>query len=131
MSIDIEKIMEEVRRRVEKKRREGVYDRYNLEGLAAKDIEQLHDEQDFLNYYMELIQHTCDIDIGDFEIPSKGGIFGKPVAKLKRLIWILLRFYTYRLFSQQKEFNFQLVNAIISLHKKVEDLESRLAEYEK
>lgn len=128
MTIDIDKIMEEVKRRVEEKRKLGVYDKYNLEGLAAKDITELETEKDFLNYYLELIQHTCDVNIGDFEIPSKGGIFGKPVAKLKRLIWIMLRFYTYRLFSQQKEFNFQLVNTIMSLNKRIEELEKKIVQ---
>lgn len=128
MTIDIDKIMEEVKRRVEEKRKLGVYDKYNLEGLATKDITELETEKDFLNYYLELIQHTCDVNIGDFEIPSKGGIFGKPVAKLKRLIWIMLRFYTYRLFSQQKEFNFQLVNTIMSLNKRIEELEKKIVQ---
>ena len=132
--MNIDKIMEEVKGRVEKKRKAGVYDKYNLEGLVAGDIEQLQGEEDFLNYYMELILHTCDIDIGDFEIPSKGGILGKPLTKLKRLIWIMLRFYTYRLFAPQKEFNFQLVNTLKSLNKKldnkVKELSDRVAQLE-
>lgn len=135
MSVDIDKIMQEVKGRVERKKKAGVYDKYNLKGLVAGEIGQLHNEEDFLNYYMELILHTCDIDIGDFEIPSKGTIFGKPLAKLKRLIWIMLRFYTYRLFSQQKEFNFQLVNTLKSLNKKLDDrvkeLEAKIAESKK
>lgn len=124
--IDTEKITEEIRKRVAEKKRAGVYDKYNLEGLAARDIKQLETEKDFLDYYLELIQHTCDIDIGDFEIPSKGGILGTPAAKIKRLLWIVLRFYTYRLFSQQKEFNFQLVNTIMSLNKRIDELEEKL-----
>lgn len=125
--IDVDKIMQEIKDKVEKKKREGVYDKYNLSGIATKDIGELQTERDFLNYYLELIQHTCDVDIGDFEIPSKGGILGKPVAKLKRLMWILLRFYTYRLFSQQKEFNFQIVNTIMSLNKRLEEIEKKIS----
>lgn len=126
--IDVSKIMQEIKDRVEKKKKEGVYDRYNLEQLVVKDVAELKTEKDFLKYYLELIQHTCDIDIGDFEIPSKGGFFGKPMAKFKRLIWVMLRFYTYRLFSQQKEFNFQLVNTIMSLNKRIDELEKKLEE---
>ena len=124
--IDIDKIMDGIKATIEKKKREGVYDKYNLDQLVVKDIEQLKTEKDFLDYYLELIQHTCDIDIGDFEIPSKGGIFGKPMAKFKRIIWVMLRFYTYRLFSQQKEFNFQLVNTIMSLNKRINELEEKI-----
>jgi len=126
--IDVAVIMQEIKDRVEKKKKEGIYDKYNLEHVVVKDVAELKTEKDFLNYYLELIQHTCDIDIGDFEIPSKGGFLGKPMAKFKRLIWIILRFYTYRLFSQQKEFNFQLVNTIMSLNKRIEELEKKLEE---
>ena len=49
---------------------------------------------------------------------------------LKKLIWKLLKFYTYRLFSQQKEFNCQVVNAITSLNKRweeeIEEIKKRL-----
>ena len=133
--VNVEEIMQEIRERVAKKKEAGVYDKINLDGLTVKDIGELKKEQDFLNYYVELIQHTCDIDIGDFDIPSKGGLFGKPVAKFKRFVWIILRFYTYRLFSQQKEFNFQLVNTLMSLNKKldeiVKELSGKVAELEK
>ena len=125
--IDANIIMEEIKKRVADKKKAGAYQRYNLEGLAAKDIRQLETEKDFLNYYLELVRHTCDIDIGDFDIPSKGGMWGKPVARFKRLVWVILRFYTYRLFSQQKEFNFQLVNAITSLSKRIDELEEKLS----
>ncbi len=133
--IDVEKIMRQIKEQVEEKQAAGVYGKYNLEDVAVKDIAQLQNEQDFLDYYLELIQHTCDIDIGDFQIPSKGGIFGKPVAKFKRFVWIILRFYTYRLFSQQKEYNFQLVNTLMSINKKLDEqvkvLSDRVAELEK
>ena len=80
----------------------------------------MHMEQEFLQYYLRLIQSTCDINIGDFEIVNKGGFLGKPVVALKKVLWKLLKFYTYRLFSQQKEFNCQTVNTIISLQKKLD-----------
>lgn len=133
--VDVEMVMRQIKEQVERKQAAGVYDKYNLSALTVKDIAELQNEQDFLDYYLELIQHTCDIDIGDFTIPSKGGILGKPVARFKRFLWIILRFYTYRLFSQQKEFNFQLVNTLMSINKKldekVNELTGRLADLEK
>ena len=116
--VDVDALMKRVRKRVEEKREAGVYDTYNLENLTALAFESLKDEQEFLQYYLRLIQSTCDINIGDFEIVNKGGFLGKPVVALKKVIWKLLKFYTYRLFSQQKEFNCQTVNTIISLQKK-------------
>ncbi|MDP8217310.1 MAG: hypothetical protein P9M03_01145 [Candidatus Theseobacter exili] len=122
--IDVEALMKRLRVRVDEKRKAGVYEKYNLDNLTALEFESLEDEKEFLRYYLRLIQSTCDINIGDFEIVNKGGLFGRPVILLKKVIWKLLKFYTYRLFSQQKEFNCQTVNTIMSLQNKLEkDLE--------
>ena len=122
--VDVEALMKRVRVRVDEKRKAGVYEKYNLDNLTALEFESLEDEKEFLRYYLRLIQSTCDINIGDFEIVNKGGVFGRTVILLKKVIWKLLKFYTYRLFSQQKEFNCQTVNTIMSLQNKLEkDLE--------
>jgi len=123
--VDVEALMAQIRQRVEEKKKAGDYAKYQLDGLKALTFESLEDDEQFLNYYIRLIQSTCDINIGDFDIVNKGGLFGRPVVLLKKLIWKLMKFYTYRLFSQQKEFNCQMVNAFLALHKKVAlDLEA-------
>jgi hypothetical protein len=118
--VDTRKIMEEIERRVDKKRSAGVYDRYDLSKIAALELKNVKNEADFLTYSLKVIQQTWDINLGDFPIYSKGGILGKPMVLLKKVIWKFLKFYTYRLFSQQKEFNCQVVNAINSLNRKVD-----------
>ena len=126
--VDVKKIMREIDERVARKKESGIYDLYDLSKIAALELSNVKSEADFLSYSLKVIQQTWDIDIGDFPIYSKGGAFGKPVVLLKKLIWKLLKFYTYRLFLQQKEFNCQIANAITSLNRK---LDSEIAKLKK
>ena len=118
--VDVKRVMRDIEERVARKKRAGVYDRYDLSRIASLELKNVKSEADFLDYSLKVIQQTWDIDIGDFPIYSKGGILGKPFVLLKKTIWKLLKFYTYRLFSQQKEFNCQITNAITSLNRKLD-----------
>jgi hypothetical protein len=118
--VDVKKIMQEIEERVARKKAAGVYDKYDLSRIAALELSSVKNEADFLDYSLKVIQQTWDIDIGDFPIYSKGGILGAPAVWLKKAVWKMLKFYTYRLFSQQKEFNCQMANAICSLKARVD-----------
>jgi hypothetical protein len=118
--VDVKRVMRDIEERVARKKRAGVYDRYDLSRIASLELKNVKSEADFLDYSLKVIQQTWDIDIGDFSIYSKGGLLGKPFVLLKKTIWKLLKFYTYRLFSQQKEFNCQITNAITSLNRKLD-----------
>jgi len=120
--VDVKKIMAEIEERVARKKEAGIYDCYDLSRIETLELSKIKSEAEYLNYLMKVIQQTWDIDIGDFPIYSKGGIFGKPAVMFKKIIWKLLKFYTYRLFSQQKEFNCQVANAISSLKSKIDEL---------
>ena len=126
--VDIAAIQREIEERVTRKKEAGVYDRYDLSRVAALELSGVKSEADFLEYSLKVIQQTWDLDIGDFPIYSKGGILGAPAVFMKKVVWKLLKFYTYRLFSQQKEFNCQVVNAIVSLNRK---LDAELAKLKK
>ncbi|MBI1884584.1 MAG: hypothetical protein HYS08_10350 [Chlamydiae bacterium] len=115
--IDIEKIMGKIRANIEEKKKAGVYEKYDLSGISRLEVENISTEEEFLNYYIEILQRTCDVNIGDFEIINEGGILGSFEVLAKKVVWKLLKFYTYRLFSQQKEFNCQVTNAFLSLRK--------------
>ena len=119
-SVDVRKIMEYVRQRVQQKKEAGVYDRYNLAGVTKLEVVEAKSEEDFLNYYLKVMQKSYELDIGDFDIPSKGGILGKPGVWLKKIIWKLLKFYTWRMFTQQREFNLQVVNTLKCLNRKLD-----------
>jgi hypothetical protein len=124
--VDVAAIQREIEDRIARKKEAGVYDRYDLSRVAALELSGVKSEADFLDYSLKVIQQTWDLDIGDFPIYSKGGILGAPAVMLKKAVWKLLKFYTYRLFSQQKEFNCQVVNAIVSLNRKLDSELSKM-----
>ena len=127
-NMDVKDIMEVIRRRVREKKEAGVYDRYNLTGVTRLEIVEAKSEEDFLNYYLKVMQKSYELDIGDFEIPSKGGFLGKPAVWLKRILWKLLKFYTYRMFTQQREFNLQVLNTLKCINRKIEKQHRELME---
>ena len=118
--VDVKAIMETIRKRVDEKKAAGVYDRYNLSGITKLEIADVKSDEDFLNYYLKVMQKSYELDIGEFDIPSKGGLVGKPAVWLKKIIWSLLKFYTYRMFTQQREFNLQVVNTLKGLNRKID-----------
>ena len=118
--IDTEAIMATIRQRVEEKRHAGVYARYNLSAIKAIEMDNLKSDEAYLEYYLRTIWRAADIDLGDFEIPSKTPVIGKPVVLLKKVIWKLLKFYTFRLFSQQKDFNAKMVSVAEGINRKVD-----------
>ena len=69
---------------------------------------------------------SWEIDINDFEIVNKGGIKGRIEVIVKKVIWKLMKFYTYRMFSQQREFNIQVVTALSGMLDRINAIESRL-----
>ena len=104
----------EVRERVRRKTESGAYKGYDLSGIASLDYEKEQGEEDFLRYHLDVVERLSDVNYGDFEIVPKGGPFGRAEVLLKKVIWKLLRFYTYRLFSQQREFDCQVAEALQS-----------------
>jgi hypothetical protein len=113
-ALDAESLVEEVRERVRRKKEAGAYEGYNLEGVTSLDYEKELGEEDFLRYHLQVVERLSDVNYGDFDIVSKGGPFGRAELLLKKVIWKLLRFYTYRLFSQQREFDCQVAEALQS-----------------
>lgn len=120
--VDVTKIMAEIEERVARKREAGIYDRYDLSRIETLELSKIKSEAEYLDYLIRVIQQTWDIDIGDFPIYPKGGLLGRPAVLLKKVIWKLMKFYTFRLFAQQKEFNCQVANAISSLKSRIDEL---------
>lgn len=86
--------------------------------------------RDFLDFFLNNMQDFAFVDIGDFEIFERRQRFSRPLLHLKKTIWKLLKFYTYRLWSQQNEVNgFMLtaLNAIDDAHQEqIQILEKRI-----
>ena len=129
--IDVEAIVATIRERVEEKQQAGVYDQYNISPAVALEMDNLKTDADYLNYYLDKIWRAADIDLGDFPIHSKTPVVGQAAVLLKKIIWKLLKFYTFRLFSQQKDFNVKMASIVHGLEMKYEQrlavLEEKLA----
>ena len=127
-SVDVEQIMRQIRARIEAKRAAGVYDKYNLTGITKLEVSEAKSEEDFIRYSLKMLQRTHEIDIADFPIPNKGGPFGWFEVLVKRVLWYLLKFYTWRMWTQQREFNAQVVNTLRALNRKIDGLKRALEE---
>jgi hypothetical protein len=132
--VDVAAVMEEIRRTVEAKKAAGAYDDPRIARAERLNVDRLKDEDAFVDFYLESLHHIFLVDINDFPIRTHRGILGAPIVLLKKTIWKLLKFYTYRLFTQQNQINGQMVGAVDGLNRKVnrrlERIEERLERIE-
>jgi len=115
--------------------KKGRYDTLKLSEKVAFDLSEVQDESQFLDYYLKVIQRTWAIDINDFDIPIKSGFLGWFEKKVKQGIWRALKFYTFRLFSQQRDFNASISKTLLAMEKdyknKIKSLKEDLNRLEK
>jgi hypothetical protein len=117
-------------RTAEEKRESGAYKAAGLEDLESRSPLSFRNSESFLSFYLENLRENAFVDICDFEIIERRSRFKKPLVRLKRLIWAMLRFYTYRLWSQQNQINGLLLAAAEGIHEqqieKINSLENRV-----
>ena len=128
--VDVEKIMAEIKAAVARKMDGGVYRDVRIARAEKANLANLKDDETFLQFYLECLRNAVFVDINDFEIQKRrpGGAL---LVVLKKIIWKMLKFYTYRLWSQQNEVNAMLVTAVEGTDEKymnrLRDLERRMA----
>jgi hypothetical protein len=136
--VDTDAIITAIQQRVAEKKARGEYDDLTAAMAERFNFDEIKNDDEFLPLYLQSLQQAVYIDIGDFEITERRARFSKPLIKLKQTIWSLLKFYTYRLWSQQNQVNGLLLNTLESLEsrdrerttaleKRVAELEARLA----
>ena len=133
--IDVDKLVAEIQARVAEKRARGAYDDARVARAEKHNLLNLQDDDEFLENYLNCLRQIVPVDINDFEIFERRPRFAKAFVRLKQGIWGMLRFYTFRLWSQQNQTNAVLLAAIEMLNtrssNRIRELERRVAELEK
>ena len=130
--VDTDKIIREAE--AECKRKADIYSRAGLGIDKSVNPLEFKNDDEFLSFYLESLRETVFVDISDFEIEEKRARFRGFFIKLKKSIWSLLKFYTYRMWSQQNQINGLLLSGIEGIHERQQEeirkLEKRISELE-
>ena len=133
--VDAERLVREIQAEADRKMEQGVYADARIARAERTNLVHLRNEEQFLGFYLQCLRDAVFVDISDFEIRERRRYLAPLLVRLKKVIWGLLKFYTYRLWSQQNQVNGLLVTAIEGLDEKyaarIKALEARIAELEK
>ena len=128
--IDVEKIVSEISEEVARKIDAGVYRDARVARAEKTNLVNLKDDESFLRFYLECLRNAAFVDINDFTIRERRRAFGALLVALKKVVWKILKFYTYRLWTQQNQVNGLLVSAIEAVDEKyrnrIGDLEKKI-----
>ena len=132
--VDVERLVAEIQATVASKMERGVYRDARIAQAERANLANFQDDEAFLRYYLDCLRNAVFIDINDFEIRERRRLGAGMLVGFKKILWQMLKFYTYRLWSQQNQVNGLLVTAIEGLDEKyrnrLRDLERRLAAIE-
>jgi hypothetical protein len=132
--VDAGQVMADIQAAVARKAAAGAYRDVRIAQAERTNLATLQDDEAFLRYYLDCLRSAASVDINDFDIRERRRLGAGLLVGLKKAIWALLKFYTYRLWSQQNQVNGLLVTAVEGLDEKyrsrLADLEQRLAALE-
>jgi hypothetical protein len=132
--VDVAALMADIRADVARKASEGVYTDLRVALAEKTNLDQIKDQDGFFTLYLESLREAVSIDINDFPIIERRRAFSSVLVKLKKSIWNLLKFYTYRLWSQQNQVNSMMLALSEELddryRRRIEALEARVRELE-
>ena len=128
------KVMQEIQAAVARNLENGVYNDARIARAERHNLAQLKSEDEFLSFYLSCLREASVVDISDYDIHERRRALSPILVKVKTGIWKVLKFYTYRLWSQQNQVNGLLVTAIEGMQEKyqtrIDALEKRVAELE-
>ncbi len=134
--VDAEQIVREIQETVARKTADGLYADARIARAERFNLVNLKNDEDFLAFYLRSLREASFVDINDFEIRERRNSPLAPLlVKFKQTVWKLLKFYTYRLWSQQNTVNGLVVTGVEALDEKYQEkikrLEARIAELER
>jgi hypothetical protein len=97
------------------------------EGVGTPDLEiaSLPDNTEVVRRVLAQMQRHGGLDLGEFDMASGAGPAGRLHTLVKKAVWKLLRFYTYRMFSQQRDFNRQTAAVLDAMWSRLDEMERR------
>ena len=120
--IEVEAIVTQIRATVSRKMSEGAYSDGRIARAEKNNLIHLTDDADFFQFYVDCLRDISHVDINDYVIRERRqGPIGWCLLALKKVLWKLLKFYTYRLWSQQNQINGLLLSAIEEIDRKYRD----------
>lgn len=133
--IDVHALEERILSAVADKRARGVYDDEVVARAERNNLLLLQDDAQFMDQYLQCLASIVPVDINDFEIVERHGALAPVLVKVKTAIWKLLKFYTYRLWSQQNQTNGVLLAAVELMQRRhraeISELKERIEALEK
>jgi hypothetical protein len=134
--VDAEAVVRDIQETVTRKNEQGVYADARIARAERTNLVNLRDDEGFLGFYLTALREASSIDINDFEIRERrNGPLAPLLVRFKKTVWSLLKFYTYRLWSQQNTVNGLFVTGMESMNEqttsRIKQLEARVAELEK
>ncbi|MBA4389259.1 MAG: hypothetical protein C0404_14900 [Verrucomicrobia bacterium] len=132
--VDVTKLVDGIKAAVAEKRARGEYADPRVTRAERTNLVHLRNDAEFLSFYMQCLREAVQVDINDFTIVERRQRFARPLVAMKRQIWNVLKFYTYRLWSQQNQANALLLTAIEDTQNrykdKIQELEDRISKLE-
>lgn len=140
--IDTDALVKEIKERAAARVKNGEFDGDTISRAERFNLSAIKDNDEFFDLYLTSISSITQVDIGDFEIVEhRSSVFAPFLIRLKKTIWSLLRFYTYRLWSQQNRANNLVYSAFVlqtqrhrdqmaKLQEQIEALEKRITQLE-
>jgi hypothetical protein len=132
--VPVENIVEQIRAAVAKKLEEGAYSDARIARAERANLDNLKDDENFFAFYIECLRDAVFVDINDFEIYERRRFWAPVLVAFKRAVWTMLKFYTYRLWSQQNQVNGLLLSATEEIESRcrsrIRNLEERLRKLE-
>lgn len=128
------KVMQDIEATVKRNLKDGLYNDARIARAERHNLAQLKSEDEFLSFYLSCLREASVVDISDYEIHDRRRTLSPVLIQVKTGIWKILKFYTYRLWSQQNQVNGLLVTAIEGMQEKYQSrldaLEKRVADLE-
>ncbi|MBQ3810003.1 MAG: hypothetical protein II839_04205 [Kiritimatiellae bacterium] len=132
--VDAKAVVDEILARVAEKRAQGEYDDETVARAERNNLFSMKDDEEFLDRYLACLRQVVPVDINDFPIAERRSLFAPLSKAVKKVLWKLLKFYTYRLWSQQNQTNGVLLAAVETMHRRhkeeVAALKARIAALE-